>query len=80
VEGINIRRFKRIMKYRKIRTQPLCGEYKAWVLYLSFEEEDCGLLFYMILERMWLGELFWGKVCVYEEKKRTWNNSVFGVM
>ncbi len=58
------------MKYRKIRTQPLCGEYKAWVLYLSFEEEDCGLLFYIILDWMWLGELFWGKVCVCMRREK----------
>ncbi len=47
MEGIKIRRIKkvkksrRIKKLKKIRTQPLCGEYLSWVLYLSFEEEDC---------------------------------------
>jgi hypothetical protein len=39
--GRDTRRFKRIRKFRKIRTQPLCDEYAPWVPYLSFEEEDC---------------------------------------
>jgi hypothetical protein len=33
VEGIRIRRFKRIKKYRRIRIQPLCGEHHSWVPY-----------------------------------------------
>jgi hypothetical protein len=46
MEGIKIRIFRkikrsrRIKNCRKIRTQPLCGEYPYWVPYLSFEEED----------------------------------------
>jgi len=41
MEWIKIRIFKKIRKFRKIKIQPLCGEYYSWVLYLSFEEEDC---------------------------------------
>ncbi len=48
------------MKSKKIRIQPLCGplcgEYVFCVPYLSFEEEDCGSFFCMILNWMWLGE------------------------
>jgi hypothetical protein len=47
--GIRIRRFRRIMKSRKIRTQPLCGEYISCVPYLSFGEEDCESFFCMII-------------------------------
>jgi hypothetical protein len=56
VEGIRIRRFRKIMKFKKIRIQPLCGEYPSWVPYLSFEEEDCVSFFYMILNWTWLGK------------------------
>jgi hypothetical protein len=58
VEGIKnrsfkrIRKSKRIMKFKKIRIQPLCGEYSFWVPYLFFEEEDCGSFFCMILNWM----------------------------
>jgi hypothetical protein len=41
--------------------QPLCGEYPSQVCYLSFEEENFGLFFYMILEWMWLKEFSWGR-------------------
>jgi hypothetical protein len=41
VEGIRMRRFRRIRKSKKRRIQPLSGEYFSWVPYLSFEEEDC---------------------------------------
>jgi len=54
VEGIMIRRFKKIRKSRKIRIQPLCGEYPSWVFYLSFEEEDYESFLSMILDWMWL--------------------------
>jgi hypothetical protein len=46
VEGIRIRRSKRIRKYRRIRTQPLCGEHHSWVPYSilgrseGFERKD----------------------------------------
>jgi hypothetical protein len=46
MEGIKIKIFRkikrsrRIKNCRKIRTQPLCGEYPSWVPYLFFEEED----------------------------------------
>ncbi len=67
MEGIRIRRFKRlkrskrIKKSMKIKTQPLCGEYASWVFYLSFKEEDCGSFFCMILVWMWLGKFFGGR-------------------
>jgi len=54
-------RFRRIRKSRKIWTQPLCGEYPSWVAYLSFEENDYGSFFCMILDWMWLEEFSWGK-------------------
>jgi hypothetical protein len=53
VERIRIRKSRRIRKAKKIKTQPLCGEYPSWVPYLSFEEEDCESLFCMILNWMW---------------------------
>ncbi len=31
MKGIRTKIFKRIMKSRKIRIQPLCGEYPSWV-------------------------------------------------
>jgi hypothetical protein len=46
----NIRRSRRIKKSRKIRIQPLCGEYPSWVSYLFFKEENCGSFFCMILD------------------------------
>jgi hypothetical protein len=58
VEGIRIKRFKKIRKSKKIRTQPLCDEYPSWISYLSFEEEDYGSFLCMILGWMWLGEFF----------------------
>jgi len=67
VEGIKnkifrrIRRFRRVMKFKKIRIQPLCGIYSFWVLYLFFDEEDCGSFLCMILDWMWLKEFSWGK-------------------
>jgi len=67
VEGIRMRRFrkikrsKRIMKSMKIKIQPLCGEYVSWVLYLSFKEEYCGLFFCIVLVWRWLGQFFWGR-------------------
>ncbi len=65
MEGIRIGRSKRIRKFRKIKVQPLCGEYPSWVLYLSFGEEDCRSFLCMILDWMWLGEFFWGRnVCI----------------
>jgi hypothetical protein len=69
VEKIKIRRSRRIRKTRKIKTQPLCGEYPSWVPYLSFEEEDCESFFCMILHWMWLGRFFWGR-SVYVTLKR----------
>jgi hypothetical protein len=69
VEKIRIRRSRRIRKARKIKTQPLCGEYPYWVPYLSFEEEDCESFFCMILHWMWLGRFFWGR-SVYVTLKR----------
>jgi len=51
-----IMRFKRIKKFRKIRIQPLCGEYLSWVPYLFFEEEDCAPFLCKILNWIWLGE------------------------
>jgi hypothetical protein len=60
VEGIRMRRSRRIRKSKKRRIQPLCGEYFSWVLYLSFEEEVCESFFCMILDWMWLGEFFLG--------------------
>jgi hypothetical protein len=35
VEGIWIRKSRKIKKYRRMNIQPLCGEYPSWVLYLS---------------------------------------------
>jgi hypothetical protein len=65
VEGIRIRRFRRIMKSRKINIQPLYGEYPSWVSYLSFDEEDCAYhSFYMILYWRWLREFFGEEVCM----------------
>jgi hypothetical protein len=52
VEKIRIRIFRKIRKTRKIKTQPLCGEYPSWVPYLSFEEEDYESFFCMILHWM----------------------------
>jgi hypothetical protein len=64
MEGIRIR------KSRKIKVQPLCGEYPSWVLYLSFEKEDYGSFLCMILDWTWLGEFSWGRnVCVTLEIK-----------
>jgi len=40
------------MKSKKIRTQPLYGEYLFCVPYLSFEEKDRGSFFCMILNWM----------------------------
>jgi len=57
------------MKSKKIRTQPLCGEFFFCVPYLSFEKEDCGSFFFMILNWMWLGEFSWGR-SVYVTLKR----------
>jgi hypothetical protein len=34
VEGIKTRKSRRIRKFKRIRTQPLCGEHLLWVLYL----------------------------------------------
>ncbi len=34
MQGIKIRRSKRIRKFRRIRTSPLCGEYPSWVPYI----------------------------------------------
>jgi hypothetical protein len=70
VEGIRIRRSKRIRKSRKIWTQPLCGEFFFWVPCLSFEKNDYGSLFCMILDWMWLEEFSWGKKCVCDIKNR----------
>jgi hypothetical protein len=39
----------------------LCGEYSSWVLYLSFEKEDCASFLCIILDWMWLGEFSWGR-------------------
>jgi hypothetical protein len=64
VERIKIRRFGRIKNFKRIRIQPLCGEYPYWVLYLSFKEKDFVTFLCMILYWMWLGELSWGSVCV----------------
>jgi hypothetical protein len=50
VKGIRINGFRRIKKYKKIKTQPLCGDYLSWVPYLSFEEEDCASFLCMILD------------------------------
>jgi hypothetical protein len=47
---IQIRKSSRIRKSRKIKVQPLCGEYPSWVLYLFFKEEDYGSFFCMILD------------------------------
>jgi hypothetical protein len=70
MEGIRIRRSKRIIKFRKIRSQPLCDEYPSWVPYLSFKDKNCASFLCMILDWMWLQKLYWGRnVC--EEKKRT---------
>jgi hypothetical protein len=55
---------KRFLKFKKIKTQPLCGEYLFWVPYLSFEEEDYESFLCMILNCMWLKKFSWGK-CVY---------------
>ncbi len=32
-----IRRFRRIIKSKRMGTPPLCGEYPSWVPYISFE-------------------------------------------
>jgi hypothetical protein len=37
VEGIRIRRSRRIMKSRRMRTPHLCDEYPFWVPYIFFE-------------------------------------------
>jgi hypothetical protein len=59
-----------IRRFRKIRIQPLCGEYPSWVPYLSFEKEDCASFLCMILDWMWLKEFFQGKnVCVRREER-----------
>ncbi len=49
------------MKFRKIRIQPLCGEYPFQVPYLFFKAEDCVSFLCMILDWMWLGEFSWGR-------------------
>jgi hypothetical protein len=41
VEGIKIWIFKKVMKSKMIKIQPLCDEYPFLIPYLSFEEEDC---------------------------------------
>jgi len=62
-----------IMKFRKIKIQPLYGEYPFHVPYLSFEEEDRGSLICMILDWMWLGEFSWGRnVCVTLDMWKIW--------
>jgi hypothetical protein len=65
VEETRIERFRRIRKSKKIRTQPLCGEYPSWISYLSFEEEDCGSFLCMILGWMWLKKVFFKGKNVY---------------
>jgi hypothetical protein len=47
---IRVRKNRRIRKFKRIKTQPLCGEYLSWVPYLSFEEEDCESFLCMILD------------------------------
>ncbi len=39
----------------------MCGEFFFWVPCLSFEKNDYGSLFCMILDWMWLEEFYWGK-------------------
>ncbi len=74
-------RIRRIRTFKKIRIQPLCGEYLSWVPYLSFEEEYCASFLCMILYWMWLRECSWGRsVCVCEEKRKIWKDIVLGVM
>jgi hypothetical protein len=65
VEGIKIRRFGRIKKFKRIGIQPLCGEYPSWVPHLSFKEKDFVTFLCMIQYWMWLGKFSWGRsVCV----------------
>jgi hypothetical protein len=52
--GIKIRRSRRIIKFKKIKIQPLCVEYFSWVPCLSFKEEDCASFLCMIPDLMWL--------------------------
>jgi hypothetical protein len=85
VEGIKnrifrrIKRFKRVMKILKIRIQPLRGEYIFWVLYLFFEEEDCGSFLCMILYWMWLRKFSWVKnyVCEIEDRGGIYGNILY---
>jgi hypothetical protein len=40
VKWIRIRRSRKIKKFRRIKTPPLCGEYPSWVPYISFEGRE----------------------------------------
>jgi hypothetical protein len=40
VEGIGIKISRKIRKFRRIRTPPLCGEYPSWAPYISLEEGE----------------------------------------
>jgi hypothetical protein len=80
VEGIKRRRSRRIRKSKKIRIQPLCGEYPPWVSYLSFEEEDCASFLCMILDWMWLREFSRGKNVCMKKREKHGKNIVLGVM
>jgi hypothetical protein len=42
VEGIGIKISRKIRKFKRIRTPPLCGEYPSWVPYISLEKGERG--------------------------------------
>jgi len=72
----------RSRRIRKIRTQPLCGEYPSWVPFLSFEEEDCESFLCMILNWMWFKKLSWRR-SVYvtlKRKEKVWKQVVLSLL
>ncbi len=75
MESIKIRRSRRIRRYKGLResktirtTQPLCDEYLLCIILLYDFRLD-------VVRRV-----FFGKMCVCEEKKSTWKNIVLSVM
>ncbi len=67
-------KFRRIRKSRKIRIQPLCGEYPYWVPYLFFEEEDCASFLCMIYRLDVVRKVLLGKKCVCDIRYRGGKN------
>jgi hypothetical protein len=50
MEGIGIKISRKIRKFRKIKTPPLCGEYPSWVPYISLEGENEDIVLNIILK------------------------------